>query len=52
MCIISRAVKMAARLGPTQPTTGWLLSGSTQPDSLISEPKKFEPGPTHHGLVG
>ena len=42
---------MAARPNPTRPTTGWLLSGSTQSDSLISEPKNFEFSPTHHGLA-
>ena len=27
---------------PVQSTTGWSLSESTQPDSLISEQKKFQ----------
>jgi len=30
---------------------GWLLGEPTQPDLLINEPKKFEPGPAHHGLM-
>jgi len=34
------------------PTTGWLFSESTQPDSLISESKKVKSSPTHHSLVG
>jgi len=36
----------------TRPTMGWPLNELTQPGSFISEPKKFEPGPAHHGLVG
>jgi len=31
---------------------GRQLSERIQPGSLISEPKKFEPKPPHHGLVG
>jgi len=28
-----------------------IYHGLTQLDSLVSEPKKFEPDPTHNGLV-
>lgn len=31
--------------------TGWSLSELTQPNSLISELKKFKPYPTYHRLV-
>ncbi|WVZ04060.1 hypothetical protein V8G54_024866 [Vigna mungo] len=37
---------------PTRPIAGWSLNEPTQPDSFISELEKFEPGPTHYGLVG
>jgi len=54
ICILTRAVKMdrPARPNPIWPTMDWSLSGPTKPGSLISEPKKFEPGLAHHGLVG
>ena len=44
--------KLVTRPNPARPATSWPLSGSTQPGSLISEPTKFEPDPTHHGLAG
>jgi len=33
---------------PARPATGWPLSGSSQPGSLISETTKLEPDPTHN----
>ena len=50
--IVLELSKRVTRPNPARPTMGWPLSGSTQPDSLISELKKLEPNPTHHGLVG
>jgi len=35
----------------TRPTMGWSLSEPTKSGSLISESKKFEPGPAHHVLA-
>jgi len=43
--------KRVTRPDPARPTTSWSLSEPTQPGSLISKPKTFEPDPTHHGLV-
>jgi len=44
--------KQVIRSDSARSTTGWWFSESIQPGSFFSEPKKFEPGPTHHGLVG
>jgi len=49
---LTKLSKRVTRPNPAWPTTSWLLSEPTQPDSLINEPKKFKPDPTHHGLVG
>ena len=50
----TRAVKTDHPTGPNSArlATGWPLSGSTRPDSLISEPTKLEPDSTYHGLTG
>jgi len=48
----NRTVKTVTWPGPTRSITDWSLNESTQLDSLISESKKFEPGPAHHKLVG
>jgi len=44
--------KRVTRLDSVRPTTDWWFSEPTQPGLLFSEPKKFKPGPTHHGLAG
>jgi len=44
--------KWVIRPNPARSVTGWPLSGSTQPGSLINEPTKLEPDPTHHWLAG
>jgi len=40
------------RSGPIQPTTDWSFNESIQPDSFISESKKFELSLIHHRLMG
>jgi len=53
LIVLHKAIKTGHSTQPVAwPATGWPLSGSTQPGSLISEPTKLEPDPTHHGLAG